>query len=258
VTAALHVSRCGPTDAHGNDGEARGTGTGDAGPAVLWVHGVDSDQQVWDRCIEQLSDRYECAALDLPGHGESPRPETESAYERGAVLEAVNTVIADLRAAAPGRAVIWVGHSLGGYLGMAHALICAKATGDPHAIDALVPVAAGPGFRDPAAMADWNSRVRTNAAGYSVSQAAASIAFHSDSLVMDRLGRLDLPVALVIGDGDRAFQGANDYMERKLPNARRFTVEGGRHFVMRSHPEVIADAVDHVAGQLATPRPDTE
>lgn len=258
MTVTLHVSRRGPGDEPSDPtglAEEGGATARRPGPAVLWVHGVDSDHHVWDRCIEQLSHRYECAAVDLPGHGESPRPEAASAYAREAVLDAVNAVIADLRSVSPDRQVIWVGHSLGGYLGMAHVLVHPEHAADPHAIDGLVAVAAGPGFRDPAAMEDWNARVRKNMPGYSVTPAAARIAFHSDSLVMDRLDQLALPMALVVGDGDRAFLGANDYLERKLPQARRFTVEGGRHFVMKSHPEVVAAAVDHVAAALAAPGP---
>jgi pimeloyl-ACP methyl ester carboxylesterase len=68
--------------------------------------------------------------------------------------------------------------------------------------------------------------------------------------VMERLADLTMPLALVIGDGDRAFLGANDYLERKLPHAHRTTVEGARHFVMRSHPESVADAVATVIAEL--------
>ncbi|NDH84765.1 MAG: alpha/beta fold hydrolase, partial [Acidimicrobiia bacterium] len=150
-----------------------------------------------------------------------------------------------IRAESPGAPIVWVGHSLGGYLGLAHAL-----TRSGGAADALVLVSTGPGFRDPDAMNSWNERVRANAPEYTVSEAAATIAFHHDSLVMDRLADLTVPLALVIGDGDRAFLGANDYLERKLPHAHRTTVEGARHFVMRSHPESVADAVATVIAKL--------
>ena len=67
---------------------------------------------------------------------------------------------------------------------------------------------------------------------------------------MERLADLTLPLAIVIGAGDRAFLGANDYLERKLPHAHRTTVEDARHFVMRSHPESVADAVTTVVAEL--------
>ncbi len=224
-----------------------------SGPVVLWVHGVDSDHHVWTRVIDLLWRDFDCVALDLPGHGKSSRPDTESAYARAVVLEAIDQVISDLRASASRRAIIWVGHSLGGYLGMAHALTRTSANDDPHAINALVAVATGPGFRDPDAMRDWNARIRVNAPNYFVGETAATIAFHLDSMVMDGLGNLSLPVALVIGSEDHAFGGANEYMERKLSNVTRFTIKGGRHFVMKSHPGEVAEAVRHAARLVTTP-----
>jgi pimeloyl-ACP methyl ester carboxylesterase len=107
----------------------------------------------------------------------------------------------------------------------------------------LVLVATGPGFRDPEARERWNATVRENAPGYGIPDIAAAVAFHVDSMVIDRVAELQLPVALVIGDGDRTYLGANDYLEKKLPHATRTTVPGARHYVMRSHPESVADAV---------------
>ena len=155
------------------------------------------------------------------------------------MLEDLDAVISEL----PGP-VVFVGHSLGGYLAMAHALT------RPGAVDALVLVSTGPGFRDPQARAGWNSRLLKNAPNYGVSELAATVGLHVDSMVIDRMTELRLPVALVIGDGDRAYRGANDYMERKLPHATRTTVEGARHFVMRSHPEQVAAAVRNIAASL--------
>jgi pimeloyl-ACP methyl ester carboxylesterase len=62
-------------------------------------------------------------------------------------------------------------------------------------------------------------------------------------MVIDQMTELTLPLALVIGDGDKAYLGANNYMEKKLPHAQRTTVEGARHYVMRSHPESVATAI---------------
>lgn len=213
---------------------------------VLWVHGVDSDTHVWDAAIDLVATSHPCVNVDLPGHGESPEPVDAMAYERAGVLADLDAVIERVRSHDPHQRVVLVGHSLGGYLGLAHALTRDGETG----IDALVLVSTGPGFRDPAAMQDWNERVRANAPKYRVSELAATIAFHVDSLVMDRITELAVPVALVIGDGDKGFLGANDYLERKLPHATRATVADARHFVMKSHPEAVAAAVATVVGEL--------
>ena len=230
----LHVAHAGPTDSDQ--------------PIVLWVHGLDSDGHCWDNPVALVSRTTACASVDLPGHGESPTPDRESAYKRAAVLSDIDAVIANLRTDNPDRRIVWVGHSLGGYLGMAHAL---SRTDRALSINGLVLVSTGPGFRDPDAMQGWNDRVRKNSSAYSVSEEASTIAFHSDSMVMDGLSELTLPISLVIGDGDRAFVGANDYLEKKLPHAVRVTVEGARHFVMKSHPESVAVGVETVLGELS-------
>ena len=207
---------------------------------------TDTVTVVWDAAVALVAASHPCVSVDLPGHGDSPEPADPAAYQRDAVLADLDAVITNIRADDPHQRIVLVGHSLGGYLGLAHALTRDQETG----VDALVLVSTGPGFRDPDAMANWNERVRANAPTYAVRELVATIAFHVDSLVMDRLTELTLPVSLVIGDGDRAFLGANDYLERKLPHASRTTVEGARHFVMKSHPESVAAAVDTVVGEL--------
>ena len=215
------------------------TGSAAASAAtLLFVHGVDSDSDVWTPTIDLLTD-HRCVAADLPGHGKSPVSNDPAAYERSAMLEDLDAVISELP-----RPIVFVGHSLGGYLAMAHALT------RPGAVDALVLVSTGPGFRDLEAREGWNSRLLKNAPSYGVSELAATVGLHVDSMVIDRMTELRLPVALVIGDGDRAYLGANDYMERKLPHATRTTVEGARHYVMRSHPDHVATAIRDVAASL--------
>ncbi|MDE0065693.1 MAG: alpha/beta fold hydrolase [Acidimicrobiaceae bacterium] len=214
-----------------------GSATGSAA-TLLFVHGVDSDSEVWAPTIDLLSDHL-CVSADLPGHGKSPDSTEPSAYERSAILEDLDAVISELS-----RPVVFVGHSLGGYLAMAYALT------RPGAVDALVLVSTGPGFRDPQARDGWNSRLLKNSPSYGVSELAATVGLHVDSMVIDRMTELTLPIALVIGEGDRAYLGANDYMEKKLPHATRTTVEGARHYVMRSHPDRVSSAIRNIAASL--------
>jgi pimeloyl-ACP methyl ester carboxylesterase len=50
------------------------TGT-PSNPPVILVHGIMSHRGVWTRTIEVLKDRFFCVAVDLPGFGESGKPQ---------------------------------------------------------------------------------------------------------------------------------------------------------------------------------------
>ena len=217
------------------------TTTTGAGPAVVLVHGMGDSGSVWDGAVEALAAGFACTTIDLPGHGRSPAPSEQAAYEREAVLASIDAVLARTGPA------IYVGHSLGGYLGLTHCLT------RPGVIRGLVLVAAGPGFRDAAAMKDWNDRVHLSAPRLTVPRVATTTSLHTDSMVIDRLTEVTVPVGLLVGSNDKAFVGANGYMERKLPDVRRRTVADGRHRLMRTHPDAVADMVRDVASAADQP-----
>ena len=204
------------------------------GPAVVLVHGWGDDSSIWATTVEDLSTDCACTSIDLPGHGRSPTPTEASAYEREALLVSIDAVLADT-----GPAVL-VGHSLGGYLGLAHSVT------RPGVLRGLVLVSTGPGFRDGAARQAWNDRVHLAAPSLDIPLVAATASLHTDSMVIDRLTDVSVPVGLLVGSRDRAFVGANDYMERKLPDVRRRTIENGRHRLMRTHPADVATMVREI------------
>ncbi|MDH5508206.1 MAG: alpha/beta hydrolase, partial [Anaerolineae bacterium] len=42
------------------------------GPVVLFVHGLPTSRQLWDRVLPLLRSHFTCVAVDLPGFGRSP------------------------------------------------------------------------------------------------------------------------------------------------------------------------------------------
>ena len=93
-----------------------GPPAGDSNAVVVWIHGVDSDASVWDPAIELVSASHRCVAVDLLGHGASPVSNDEGDYRREPVLADIDAVLDGVRAESPGAPIVWVGHSLGGYL----------------------------------------------------------------------------------------------------------------------------------------------
>lgn len=45
------------------------------GPTMLLVHGLSASSQIWQHVVEDFADRYRVVAPDLPGHGESEKPD---------------------------------------------------------------------------------------------------------------------------------------------------------------------------------------
>ncbi|MDH3293331.1 MAG: alpha/beta fold hydrolase [Acidimicrobiia bacterium] len=212
-------------------------------PAMIFLHGVGSSSATWSKVMDLLQDRFLVAAFDLLGHGASPNPDEPELYSRDAALIDIDDLITEI-----GRPVVLVGHSLGGYLALAHA---ATRVG---VIAGLVVLNTGPGFRDPEKREAWNERSRRNAHRFGVSPQAAEINLQHDGVVMERLSQMDVPTLVVAGTEDRPeYAGAGRYMERKMPNCRFVAIDGGEHAMHESsHAMEIADLVADLAAGIAS------
>lgn len=82
---------------------------------MLFVHGAFGHARVWDFVADALPEGFGASALDLPGHGDSGRGNSER-YEFPALVEDIDAVVRVL----PGAPVL-VGHSIGGALSALYA-----------------------------------------------------------------------------------------------------------------------------------------
>jgi pimeloyl-ACP methyl ester carboxylesterase len=89
------------------------TGTDDGRGPVVLLHGLTFDRGMWGPLVDVLGGRR-AVALDLPGHGESPRRDS---YDLGDVVD----VLHDAVMAAGARRPVLVGHSIGGVLATVYA-----------------------------------------------------------------------------------------------------------------------------------------
>ncbi|MEM9653233.1 MAG: alpha/beta fold hydrolase [Actinomycetota bacterium] len=209
-----------------------------SGPALIFLHGVGSSSATWDRVMTLLQDRYTVIGFDLLGHGQSPVPEDPAEYTRDRALDDVDDILESV----DGPAVL-VGHSLGGYLALAHA---ATRRG---VAKGIVVLNTGPGFRDPEKREAWNERSRRNAHRFGVPPQAAELNLQEDGVVMESLAEMSVPTLVLAGTADREeYAGAGRYLERKMPDARFQAVEGGEHAMHEeSHAAEIADIIDRFA-----------
>jgi pyruvate dehydrogenase E2 component (dihydrolipoamide acetyltransferase) len=82
-----------------------------AAQKIVFVHGLGGTQSTWANVLSAFADDYRIAAVDLPGHGASDKPDPEQAdYSLVGLANALGAVIEKLDLAP----AIIIGHSLGG------------------------------------------------------------------------------------------------------------------------------------------------
>lgn len=207
---------------------------GHGSPPIVFIHGMGTSAQSWSECMAELADRHRVTAIDLLGHGGSPVPDDPAEYTRDAALSDLDQLLAELVEPA-----VLVGHSLGGYLALAHAAT------RPGVARAIVVINTGPGFRDAGKREAWNERSRRNAHRFGVPVQAANLNLQEDSVVMDRLADITTPTLVLAGELDRAeYTDAGRYLERKMPDAQLRVVAGGGHSMHEhSHVTEVAAAI---------------
>lgn len=93
------------------------TSQGEGQPVIL-IHGVAASRYDWTRLMPALAKTgFRAYALDLPGHGDSEKPDDPEQYHVGAIHARLEDWIDSLHLAQP---PILVGHSLGGYLSLVY------------------------------------------------------------------------------------------------------------------------------------------
>ena len=88
------------------------------GTPIILIHGIAASHHDWDELVPVLADQgYACYALDLLGHGDSPKLPSR-AYQMDWLFEHFSNWMKSLRLTEP---AILIGHSLGGYLALEYA-----------------------------------------------------------------------------------------------------------------------------------------
>src|SRR6266850_4512502 len=84
------------------------TNYGKGETALVFVHGWACDETVWSEQTPTLAEKIRVITIDLPGHGQSDKPQTIS-YDKDLYNRAIDGVITDANV----KSVILVGHSNG-------------------------------------------------------------------------------------------------------------------------------------------------
>jgi pimeloyl-ACP methyl ester carboxylesterase len=90
------------------------------GDPVILIHGIAASLHGWNWLIPELAaHNYTALAIDLPGHGDSPKPDDPGQYTVETFYSFLDAWIESQEFAVP---PVLVGHSLGGYLSLDYTL----------------------------------------------------------------------------------------------------------------------------------------
>ena len=209
-----------------------------SGPSVVFTHGWLNTGDVWNGTVEALDGSARALTWDLRGHGSSGTAEPGE-YERAIALDDLSRMVK-----AVGEPAVLVGHSLGGYMALAYAIE------RPADVAGLVLVAAGPGFRSMKSLEQWNASVEATAAEADIPDGQQRISMHVDSMVMDRLGEITVPVVSVCGERDKRFIASMDIFDKHLDVKDRLIVPDAGHMVHVKQPQAVAGAISTLLTHL--------
>ena len=202
-----------------------------SGPSLVFTHGWTDDRTTWDGVVDSLGTDYTSLSWSLRGHGESEVTEPGT-YSRDHGLADMASVIDTVDTP-----TVLIGHSLGGYLSLAHTI------NRPETVRALVLVGAGPGFSKPEAMDQWNASVDKAAAKIGVPEGAEVLSKHFDSFVLDNMTSITVPTLVVLGEKDKQFAASAGVFKKKLDVRADVMVPDAGHSVHRHQPAAVASAI---------------
>jgi pimeloyl-ACP methyl ester carboxylesterase len=214
-------------------------------PTVVFVHGAGGSSVLWHAQVEGLSDRVNAVAIDLPGHGSSPGPGRESIAEYAQVVAGFGDELGlekpILAGLSMGGAIVqesiltWPDKYRAGILISTGAklkvmpLIFETIEKDFQAYVQMSGKFAASPRTDPALLAEVMADTATREPKVVLGDFRACDAFD----VRERLSELKLPVLVVSGEDDQLTPPKySDYLESKLPNARRVRIPDAGHLVV--------------------------
>lgn len=233
------------------------------GTPILLSHGYGASTAMWKGQIEVFRNAYRLIPGDMRGHGQSDSPDDPALYTHDHTTDDMRAILDHLQI----DTAIIAGHSLGGFMSLAFHVRY------PQRVKALILQGCGPGYRNPAARATWNERTEqrarrleeqgltalggnsevrrsTQRSAQGLAHAARGILSQRNASVIDSLTAIDVPVLIIVGDGDTPFLTGSKYMASHIPNATYVEVAQAGHGANIDQPEIVNRALRDFLSQL--------
>ena len=235
-----------------------------SGSPILLTHGFAATSRMWRGQVEAFRDKHQLITWDMRGHGRSDSPSNQTAYS---VEETVADMTALLDALGHEHAIIG-GHSLGGYMSLAFYMR------HPERVRALLMIDTGPGYKSDAPREEWNemagglarrlerdglehltkmsSEMKTSEhrSASGLAMAALGMLIQHDSGVIDSLPDIAVPTLVIVGEKDRSYLAASDYMAKRIPGATQVVIPNAGHAANLHQPGHFNETVGAFLGRV--------
>ena len=238
-------------------------GDGQGPLPLLLTHGFSASSAMWEANLADLAASRRVVTWDIRGHGRTVVSAEPESYSQDASVEDMAVVLDEcgIRSAAIG------GLSLGGYLSLAFY------NRFPERVRALLLFDTGPGYRNDEGRRDWNNYAISQAERFEnaglealgnspevqhgdhdpvgLALAARHILTQHGPEIIESLGSIAVPTLVLVGERDRAFLKAADYMAGHIPGAQKVVLPGAGHAANIDQPEAFNQAVERFLAGLA-------
>lgn len=234
---------------------------GDGKDALVFVHGWTCNLTFWKANVPAFTKHARVIALDLPGHGQSDKPQLT--YSMDLFARALDAVLQDAKVE---RATL-VGHSMGTpvirqfyrrYPDKTRALVIVdgglKPFGDPAQMKQFLEPFRGPGYKEHAErMISFLAGTMRNKAALGEVKAAMLAtpqhvmvgAFEAmlDPAIWKEQEKINVPVLAVMAKNPQWTAEYEQFVRGLIPNLDYQIWEGVSHFLMMDEPQKFNDAV---------------
>lgn len=216
------------------------------GYPLVFLHGFTFTVDMWQPQIPLLSQGYKVVVYDARGHGQSESPSSPEQYSIDIVVEDLRQLLGVLGI----EKAVLLGHSNGGYQAMRFYLH------HPEMVAALIMISSGPGYRNPTRMAEFNqqqeelAKTHESQGNMGLANMARRVVAQHDSRVIESLGEIKVPALVLVGEKDRSFLQAAEYVAQAIPEAEHMVVPAAGHMANQHNPEFVNKAIADFINKL--------
>jgi pimeloyl-ACP methyl ester carboxylesterase len=212
---------------------------GHMGPAVILLHGMNDNAQVWSQIAPMLASNCRVVAPDRRGAGDSDKP------KEGYNFETLVSDVAILTESVNLSRVTLVGHSFGAEVALN------VAAQRPHLVQSVIMVDGGFWPKRHVDPATSSSAIEKTSNGYNpellypiISCPVLLVLAHGSGPGEKALAELKKKGIDYLQEVKKAEQGVMELAERKLRNSQIVAIENSGHWIQKDQPQALAKAIE--------------